>query len=318
MEKSDPRLSLIFLKIYAFGLKSLYLLVSSYKMKRQELMITVPLPHKSYKMKIIKTVFLSALTISASQQLHAQDVHLHVNTQWEECSIQLDSTLSQGAWHQFTKEAGMVVYFRPLHGAETLAPGKFELSVLQWNTGIDETQSAWNETFVHPDTTHYLIGGDELPFPGLTLRAGISDKMDAGVYYTKSPGANYNIFAAQVQYNLFQNNTQRFYVSGRAGFSTIFGPDDLGYEVFGIDAITSKEFSFANDHLGLTPYALASAVLTHAHEKSDIVELDDENLLGGQAAIGAEARIFFARLGVEYNWGPVNTMSYKLGVVVKL
>ncbi|HNF70742.1 MAG TPA: hypothetical protein PLL28_15280, partial [Chitinophagales bacterium] len=123
-------------------------------------------------MKIIKTVFLSALTIGASQQLHAQDVHLHVNTQWEECSIQLDSTLSQGAWHQFTKEAGMVVYFRPLHGAETLAPGKFELSVLQWNTGIDETQSAWNETFVHPDTTHYLIGGDELPFPGLTLRAG--------------------------------------------------------------------------------------------------------------------------------------------------
>lgn len=269
-------------------------------------------------MKIIKTLIAAAFAFGTFQEMSAQDVHLHVNTQWEECSIQLDSTLSQEAWHQFSKEAGMVVYFRPLHGAETLAPGKFELSILQWNTGIDETESAWNETFVHPDTTHYLIGGDELPFPGLTLRAGITEKMDAGVYYTKSPGANYNIFAAQVQYNVLHDTTRDWSVAGRAGFSTIFGPDDLRYGVFGIDALASKEFSFANDHLGLTPYALASAVLTHAHERSDIVALDDENVLGGQFALGAEAKIYFARLGVEYNVGAVNTLSYKLGVVITL
>lgn len=279
-------------------------------------MITVPLPHKSYKMKIIKTVFLSALTISASQQLHAQDVHLHVNTQWEECSIQLDSSLTQDAWHQFAQEAGMVVYFRPLTGAAPMGKGRVELSILQWNTGIDETQSAWNETFVHPDTTHYLIGGDELPFPGLTLRAGITDKLDAGICWSKSPGANYSIAGAQVQYQVLGDTVKHWNIATRLGFTSLYGPEDLGYVVFGLDMLASKEFPFMHDHLALTPYALVSTDFVHAHEKSEIVTLDDENVMGAQAALGLEAKIYVVRLGVEYNLSAVNTLSYKLGVRV--
>ena len=32
---------------------------------------------------------------------------LHVNPRWEECSFQLDASLTQAAWHQFTQEAGL-------------------------------------------------------------------------------------------------------------------------------------------------------------------------------------------------------------------
>src|SRR5688572_20023609 len=63
---------------------------------------------------------------------------LHVNTRWKECSIQLDPALTQAAWRQFTREAGLVAYFRPLSDAQPMGKGKFELSVVQWQTNIND------------------------------------------------------------------------------------------------------------------------------------------------------------------------------------
>ena len=122
-------------------------------------------------MKSIK-ILLTGFTIISAQFVSAHDgPHLHINTKWKECSFQIDPSLTQEAWHQFTREAAMVVYFRPLTDAKPMGAGRFELSVLQWNTKIDESQDAWNNTFVHPHSEHWLIGGEELPFPGLSLRA---------------------------------------------------------------------------------------------------------------------------------------------------
>ncbi len=268
-------------------------------------------------MNIIKTLACGFFALGSLHPIFGQDIHLHVNTEWEECSIQLDSSLSQESWHQFAQEAGRVIYFRPLTGASTLQPGRFELALLQWNTGINEHESAWNETFVHPDTTHYLIGGESLPIPGLTLRAGLTEKMDAGIFWTMSPGANYKILGAQVQYNILQDTARGWAVAGRAGFSSLYGPDDLRYGLLGIDAVASKSFYFAHDHLGITPYVIASADLAHAHEKSEVVQLEDENIISAQGALGLEAKIYCVRLDVEYNMSVVNTLSYKLGVQFK-
>jgi hypothetical protein len=267
-------------------------------------------------MKNIKTLVAAIISIGMIDPLFAQDVDLHINTHWEECSFQLDPSLSQESWHQFTGEAARVVYFRPLSGAEPMGPGRFELSILQWNTGIDETESAWNETFVHPDSTHYLIGGDELPIPGLTLRAGITEKMDAGVFWTTSPGANYSIFGAQVQYNILNDTAKHWAVATRANYSMIYGPEDIGFSAVGIDVLASKQIPLFREAIAITPYALASADLAHAHERSDVVDLKDENVIGAQASLGVEAKIYCVRLGVEYNMSVVHTLSYKLGVQV--
>src|SRR5881275_1036895 len=74
---------------------------------------------------------------------------LHVNPKWKECSFQLDPSLTQAAWRQFTEEAGLVVYFRPLSDARPMGRGHFEISALKWKTGIDDADAAWNDTFVH-------------------------------------------------------------------------------------------------------------------------------------------------------------------------
>src|SRR5512144_3452115 len=116
---------------------------------------------------------------------------LHVNPRWKQCSIQLDPSLTQSAWRQFTQEAGQVVYFRPLTDARPMGRGKFEFSLMQWQTNVDDNSSAWNDTFVHPDSTHWLYEGSGLQFPGLMVRAGVSGNTDVGVYFTKSPGAHY-------------------------------------------------------------------------------------------------------------------------------
>src|SRR5688572_31792544 len=84
------------------------------------------------------------------------DVQLHVNPRWKECSFQLDASLTQNAWREFTKEAGLVVYFRSLTDAKPMGARNFELSLLQWETAFDDTKDAWNDTFVHPTETHWL------------------------------------------------------------------------------------------------------------------------------------------------------------------
>jgi hypothetical protein len=158
--------------------------------------------------KLLITVFAVYTTFVASaQHTHSgdKDVDLHVNPRWKECSFQLDASLTQSAWREFTKEAGLVVYFRSLSDAKPMGARNFEISVLQWETAFDDTKDAWNDTFVHPDETHYLKEGARLAFPGLTFRAGITNKIDIGAYITKSPGANYGFYGSQLQYNVIDN-----------------------------------------------------------------------------------------------------------------
>src|SRR5689334_8611482 len=117
---------------------------------------------KINKMKTIK-FFLTAIALFFSVNsvsAHGDNPHLHINPRWKECSFQIDPSLTQSEWHQFAAEAGLVTYFRPLVDAKPMGRKRFEVSILQWNTKIDEGDGAWNNTFVHPDSTHWLIGGE--------------------------------------------------------------------------------------------------------------------------------------------------------------
>ena len=87
---------------------------------------------------------------------------LHVNDRWDECAFVIDPMLTQGAWHQFVKEAGVVTYFRPMASAEPLGTGHFEIGFLNWGMRIDPADAAWNDTFSHPDPEHWLFEGDDL------------------------------------------------------------------------------------------------------------------------------------------------------------
>lgn len=237
---------------------------------------------------------------------------LHVNPRWRECSLQLDSSLTQAAWHQFTREAGLVVYFRPLADARPLGKRNFEASLLQWKTGIHAADPAWNDTFVHPDSAHWLFEGDGLEFPGLMVRAGVTETTDIAAYVTKNPRANYGFYGAQLQRALV-GGSSKWGVAARLSFVSLYGPEDLDFSVYGVDLIASRTIALSR-WASVSPYAGISHYLARSHEKTAAVNLDDEMVAGGSRSFGAALNVSAARLGVEYSAARVGSFSIKLGV----
>lgn len=265
-----------------------------------------------------KTLAAILLFFGASQlfaQHHSQeDPELHVNSKWSECSFQLDPGLTQEAWREFTQEAGLVGYFRPLVDAGPMGKRNFEVSLLQWRTAFDDTKPAWNDTFVQPDSTHWLKQSSRLAFPGITARAGVTDKLDVALYFTKNPGANYGFVGGQVQYNLVNETERKWSAAIRASAMSMFGPEDLELSIYGADAIVSKEFSLYTNRISISPYAGLSTYMAATRETTDAVALSNEHAIGGQFMIGAQAKIYAARLGVEYNIARLSTLSFKMGI----
>ena len=244
---------------------------------------------------------------------HAQDrPTLHVNTRWDECSIQLHSSLTQSAWRQFTREAGQLVYFRPLTDARPMGRGRFEFSLMQWQTNVDDNTSAWNDTFVHPDSMHWLYEGSGLKFPGMAFRGGVGSRTDVGIYFTKNVQANYGVYGLQLQQNLIEGPND-LALSARGSFMSLFGPEDVALRVYGVDVVTSwKRWTFARG--SVTPYAGVATYLATSHEKSNAVTLDDEQAFGAMGTVGAVLQVSLVRLGVEAGVGGVPSFALKLGM----
>ena len=205
-----------------------------------------------------------------------------------------------------------MTYFRPLIDAEPMGARKFEVSLLQWKTGIDDTDAAWNDTFVHPDSAHWLFEGKGLAFPGLTVRAGVTDRTDVGAYFTKSPGANYGFYGLQAQRNLLRDG--KWSASARASFVSMYGPEDVDFAVYGVDLVASRKYAVLSKRASVSPYAAFSTNLSRSHEKSSVVDLDNENVFGALATVGAVAQISKVRIAVEYGLSSVPSLSFKVGV----
>lgn len=266
--------------------------------------------HRS--MHLVAGLAALALFPSPAHAQHGALPHLHVSDRWSDCAIQLHPSLTQGAWRQFTREAGLAAYFRSLADARPMGAGSFELSILQWETGIDDTESAWNDTFVHPSAEHWLMEGERLPFPGLMVRAGVTDRMDVGVYATTNPNANYGFYGAQVQYGLVQDEARNWAASTRLGFVSLFGPDDVDLTIFGADLVASRTYT-PTRRLSFSPYGGVSTYLSRSHEGSPLVTLHDETVAGVRAAVGAVARISVATIAFEYSVAEVRSRSFKVG-----
>jgi hypothetical protein len=153
-----------------------------------------------------------------------------------------------------------------------------------------------------------------LGFPGLTFRAGITNRIDVGAYWTKNPGANYGFWGGQVQYNVVNDLERNWAASARLSFVSLYGPEDLDLTVYGLDLLASKEFAVFSDWVSVSPYAGVSTYLSNSHETTTAVSLKDEKVLGVQGMVGAVTQISIARLAVEYSFAAVNSLSFKLGI----
>jgi hypothetical protein len=251
-----------------------------------------------------RRILPAAVLLLAAASTPAAGQTLHLNDRWKECSFVIAPSLTQDAWHQFVGELGVVMHLRPLSSARPMGARKLELALVNGATRIDDADAAWNDTFSHPDEDHVLFEGDALPIPGLMLRAGITDRMDAGAYATKGMGANYSLVGGQIQYSL--TNTPKLATAVRVSAVGLFGPEDLSAGVFGADLVMSRDISILTPYLGIAGY------LTRGREHTDKVELDGENVLGAQATFGVAASISALRLGAEVHAARVPGYSIKI------
>jgi hypothetical protein len=253
----------------------------------------------------ISALAVAALSVAASAP-RASAQHLHTNHRWEECSIVLHPELTPAAWRQFVSELGIVTYFRPMASATPLGRRNFEIGLLNWGTQIDDTDDAWNDTFSHPDSTHYLIDGSTLHIPGLQARVGVTDRIDVGLYFTKNTKANYGFFGGQVQYSVPVDEERRLSAAGRLSVVRLFGPEDVHASTYGLDVLVSKEVWI------LEPYAGVSGYMSRGKETTTKVDLDAETAFGAQATLGVTARVSVLRLAAEYHAAKVPGVSMKV------
>lgn len=251
------------------------------------------------------TLPAALLLALAAAPLAAQQ--LHTNTRWKQCAIVLDPSLTPGAWHRFLSEIDQVLYYRPQIGARPLGRGQFEFSVLQASTQIDTKSSAWNDTFSHPDSTHWLTESNALPIPELAVRAGVSDRIDIGGFITKNFQSNYGLVGAQGQYALRTAANGGIALAGRVNAAWLFGPADMTYGVYGVDLVASRRIS------RFEPYAVLSGHFGHGAERTTKVDLPSETILGAHATLGMTVDLAGVRLGAEYTAARVDGYAFKIG-----
>lgn len=255
----------------------------------------------------------SLAATSALPSARAQNrPRLHVNTRWRSCSLQLDSSLREPAWRQFTRDAGQLIYFRPLVDAEPMGRGKFDFSIVQWQTNVNDRSSAWNDTFVHPDSMHWLYEGSGLEFPGLALRAGVSSRTDVGVYFTKNFQANYGAWGLQLQQNLLRG-ARDWDLSVRGSVVSLFGPEDIGMNVVGIDVVTNWRH-WRVGPAELVPYADVATFLASSHERSNVVNLPDAHMTGAMGTVGTQLELSVVRVAAEASISRVPSFGMKVGI----
>jgi hypothetical protein len=273
--------------------------------------------------KIMKTSLLNgliclSLILIANTNSMAQgnsndpDVELNVNSELKSCDFNISSDLTQSEWKRFTKEAGNLLFLNPLSSAKPLGVKNWDLVIETTTSDVDETSGAWNNTFQHPDSEHYLAEGPRVSTPGLRFRIGITEKLDAGIYYTsaKPSGANYGLLGFEAKYAFINNPEKNWASSVRVSHLMDASIEDFNLSVTGIDVMASKTFFGV-----LTPYAGITGNWNHTKEVTDKVDLDNENYFGVRGIIGTELRWKFVNVGYEFLVGDgFNNRAMKIGV----
>ncbi len=256
----------------------------------------------------IMTVVLIALFSNDILAQGHPDVELNVNPDLGTCDFELSPNLNQQEWNRFTKEIGSIMYFKPMASAKPLGKMKFDITLDYSSTSIDQTSGAWNNTFYHPDSTHYL--GERINLPGLHARMGLTDKIDIGIYYTSAApfGAPYSFLGGEVKYAFLNNTDNGWAAAVRGSFIHDLTIKDFNLSTIGVDGLVSKSFG------NFTPYLGLVGTISHTREFSDRVDLANVTKYDTRALVGAEYKWKFINVGAEADFATLNTYSIKLGV----
>ncbi len=259
---------------------------------------------------VILAAMLSGANPAEAHHTGDHAVTLHVNNIWSQCALVLDPSLTQSEFHDFAHELAPILYFRPLAGAKPLGKFKFEFSYEFWKTSpIQDYAGKWNNTFSHPNADHWLTGDDHtLGFAVPRVRMGVTDTIDAELFYTVSPGSNYGFLGIAMKYGFLDDPDTGWAFAVRPTYSTLTGVDDMKYSSMAVDLLASRDIGL------FRPYAGASLLHGTATETTVKVNLNEETVNAIEWMIGSEFNWKYLRMALEADLGVINMYSFKIGV----
>ena len=258
------------------------------------------------------TRILTAAALSIAVPLRAQSHHppLHVDPTVKDCSVEFASTLTQAAFHRFVREFGSVSAYKQLAPASTLAKGSVSIGVEMMSFSVDEWSDAWNDTFAHPNDHHPLNSNHR--FPKLKLRAGITDNLDVGAFYTRNPEANYGWVGVDGKYSvLTESNEQPLSVAVRAAYTKTLYVSDMDMHAATADVSVGRRWH------GFRPYVGVGADAVLARETSAHVTLDTEKMVVPHVFAGFGLTVLRRlSLGAEFTQGALPSVQAQVAAVV--
>ena len=259
----------------------------------------------------MKTLLVTSLallfvgSVSLAQSDHTM-VYWRLDPNVKTCSMDIDPSLTQAQWHEFTKQVAALSAFKSLAPAQTLGKLNFHVGLDYGSTPVDQHSLAWINTFVHPDEECPL--GDKVEFPTLRAGMGVSDDMDIGLYWTEAPGANYGMIGGEFKYAFLQEDEGLPAAAVRGSFTLLTGVPDFDLGVYSVELLASKTIAT------LTPYLGLRTSLAVGTETTTKVNLKTERIPVAQGYVGIAYSLWMLNVAAEYNVASVNTLAFAIGV----
>jgi hypothetical protein len=237
------------------------------------------------------------------------DPPLHVDPSVNDCSVRFASNLTQDAFHRFAREFGSVSAFKQASAPTPLGQWHFAVGVQGIAFTVEEHSAAWNDTFVHP-TDHHPLGAEKT-FPELRLRAGVTDDLDVGAYYTLNADANYGWLGLEAKYRVLdEREGLPVTVAVRGAYTKTLYVADMNMHAVTLDVSAGRTFWKV-----LTPYLGVGVDGVFVRETSSAVSLKDEAILVPHLAAGAEVRWWHVSVGAEVQVGALTAYQVQLAAL---
>jgi len=239
----------------------------------------------------------------------ANDAPLHVDPSIAECEVRFAPELTQEAFRRFVREFGSVSAFKQGSPPTTLGAWRFALDVEQISFAVEDRSAAWNDTFTHPSADHWL--GSKQSFPKLTLRMGVTDALDLGVYYTQNLESNYGWLGLEAKYALLaQRDGAPVSLAVRGAYTKTLYVADMDMHAFNADVSVGRTFWKV-----LTPYVGVGAEAVLARETSHAVDLKTERLVVPHLTGGLEVRYWHVAIGAEAQVSALTSFQAQVSAV---
>lgn len=163
----------------------------------------------------------------------------------------------------------------------------------------------------NPGAWRSLTGSDvdQVGMVGVVAHKGLPFGIDLGAFYTTVPGADVDVFGAEVRYAILEGGVASPALAVRGSYTATSGIDDLKYRSYGLDVSLSKGLTF------VTPYVGAGYVWATATPEGTLAtQLDEEDVSSERFFVGARFSLLLLEITPEYERiGDNNTYNLRVG-----